>query len=254
MGDTAPAGQTVQRAISLLRLIASSNTRDLRLNDLAAGSGLHKSTAHRLLQCLLEERMLVRGHNGRGYRLGPLLYEFGLAALPNRSIKEIAHPHVCKVAEVTGDMTFLLVRSGYETVCVDAIAGHFHVQTMTSGVGDRHPLGIGAGGQAILAALPDSEIEIVLNATKARFQNYRQFSRQSIADDVARCRKRGYSLDENTAADGITAMGKVICLPGKIPVAAVFIATLSSRMLPARRSKLARHLEVCATSIENEIA
>jgi DNA-binding IclR family transcriptional regulator len=222
----------------------------LRLIDLADGSGLNKSTAHRLLQCLLEERMLMRSRKSRGYRLGPLLYELGLAALPAKSIKEIAHPHLCTVAELTGDMTFLVARSGYETVCLDAIAGHFHVQTMTSGVGDRHPLGIGAGGQAILAALADSEIELVLDATKHQFGNYSQFSRQTILNDVTRCRKRGYALDENMAADGISAMGKVICFPGKVPVAAVFIAALSSRLHPTRRSKLARHLEACASAIE----
>jgi DNA-binding IclR family transcriptional regulator len=253
MSNTATSGQTVQRAISLLRLIASSHSRDLRLVDLAEGSGLNKSTAHRLLQCLLEERMLTRGRNGRGYRLGPLLHEFGLAALPARSIKEVAHPHLCDVAEVTGDMTFLVARSGYESVCLDAIAGHFHVLTMTSGVGDRHPLGIGAGGQAILAALADSEIELVFDATRHQLRNYNQFSRQSIMGDIARCRKHGYSLDENMAADGITAMGRAICLPGNIPVAAVFIATLSSRMHETRRSKLARHLEACATSIERQM-
>lgn len=253
MSNTSIPGQTVQRAISLLRLIASSNTHDLRLIDLAEASGLNKSTAHRLLQCLLEERMLTRSRKSRGYRLGPLLYEFGLTALPAKSIKEIAHPHLCTVAEMTGDMTFLVARSGYETVCLDAIAGHFHVQTMTSGVGDRHPLGIGAGGQAILAALADSEIELVFEATRHQLRNYSQFSRQSILNDVAGCRRRGYSLDENMAADGISAMGKAICLPGKIPIAAVFVAMLSSRMHQTRRSKLARHLEACAAAIEPHI-
>lgn len=253
MSNIPTSAQTVQRAVTILRLIASSNTHDLRLVDLAERSGLNKSTVHRLLQCLLEERMLTRGRTGRGYRLGPLLYEFGLAALPARSIKEIAHPHLCSVAEATGDMTFLVARSGYESVCLDAIAGHFHVQTMTSGVGDRHPLGIGAGGQAILAALPNSEIELVFDAIKHPLQSYGQFSRQSILSDVARCRRRGYALDENMAADGISAMGKVICLPGKIPVAAVFIATLSSRMHQTRRAKLARHLETCASAIESHL-
>ena len=253
MNRTSTSTQTVQRAVSLLRLIASNTTRDMRLVDLADGSGLNKSTAHRLLQCLLEEGMLTRGRKSRGYRLGPLLYELGLGALPAKSIKEIAHPHLCSVAEITGDMTFMVARSGYETVCLDAIAGHFHVQTMTSGVGDRHPLGIGAGGQAILAALADSEIELVIEAARHQLRNYRQFSKQSILDDVAHCRKRGYSLDENMAADGISAMGKVIFSPGKIPIAAIFIATLSSRMHQTRRSKLVRHLEACATAIETEI-
>ena len=247
------SAQTVQRAISLLRLIASSRVRDLRLIDLAKGSGLNKSTAHRLLQGLLEERLLARTQKGRGYRLGPLLYELGLAALPSVDIKGIAHPHLCKVVEKTGDMAFLAARSGYETVCLDAIAGHFPVQTLTSGIGDRHPLGVGANGQAILAMLPDSEIDIVLDATRHQRRNYHQLPKDALLKEIAACRKRGYALNENVAVEGISAMAKVICLPGRIPVASVAIATLSSRMHPPRRSKLARYLEYCARDIEADM-
>jgi DNA-binding IclR family transcriptional regulator len=100
MNRTSTSAQTVQRAMSLLRLIASNQTRDLRLVDLADATGLNKSTAHRLLQCLLEERMLTRGRKRSDYRLGPLLYELGLAALPAKNIKEIARPHLCRVAEI----------------------------------------------------------------------------------------------------------------------------------------------------------
>ena len=245
---------TVQRAISLLRLIASSHARDLRLVDLSEMSGLNKSTTHRLLQCLLDERMLAHSRKKRGYRLGPLLYELGLSALPARSLKETAHLPLCRLAEETGDMAFLVARSGYETVCLDRIAGNFHIQTMTSGIGDRHPLGIGAGGQAILAALSDSEIELVLEAVRHQLRTYNLFSTQSIVSDVARCRRLGYSLDENMAAAGISAMGKAIRLPTKAPVGAVFIATLCSRMHDTRRSELARQLELCTATIESNLA
>jgi DNA-binding IclR family transcriptional regulator len=253
MQNKSTSAQTVQRAITLLRLIASSQARDLRLIDLAEGSGLNKSTAHRLLQGLVEERALTRVQKGRGYRLGPLLYELGLSALPSFNIKEIAHPHLRRVAEMTGDMTFLAARSGYETVCLEAIAGHFPVQTLTSGIGDRHPLGVGANGLAILAMLPDSEIEIVLHATRHRRRNYHHLSKDALLKEIAACRKRGYALNENVAVEGISAMAKVICLPGRIPVASVAIATLSSRMHPSRRSKLARHLESCAADIETDM-
>jgi DNA-binding IclR family transcriptional regulator len=197
--------------------------------------------------------MLARTHNGRGYRLGPLLYELGLAALPSVNIKGIAHPHLCKVAEMTGDMTFLAARSGYETVCLDAVAGHFPVQTLTSGIGDRHPLGVGANGQAILAMLHDSEIELVLQATRHQRRNYNRLSKDALLNEIAACRKRGYALNENIAVEGISAMAKAICLPGRIPIAAVAIATLSSRMQPSRRPRLARCLDSCAADIEADM-
>jgi DNA-binding IclR family transcriptional regulator len=108
-------------------------------------------------------------------------------------------------------------------------------------------------GQAVLAKLLDSEIEIVLDATRHQRRNYHHLSNDALLQEIAACRKRGYALNENVAVDGISAMAKVICLPGGIPIAAVAIATLSSRMHPTRRSKLARHLEACASAIEAEM-
>jgi len=249
------SAQTVGRAATLLKLVASSHSRSLRLVDLAEMAGLEKSTAHRLLQRLEQERMLVRERGRqRGYRLGPLLYELGLSALPEKSVKEVAHPELKRLAELTGDVAFLVARSGYETVCLDRIAGYFHIQTMTSGVGDRHPLGIGAGGQAILAAMSDAEIDRVLEAMRHQLAGYKVFSEQSLKADVARCRELGYALDEGMAAAGVSAIGMPVRLASGAPVAAVFIATISTRMDTAHRGNLARRLANCVKTIEANLA
>jgi len=251
--DSMPA-QTVRRAVNLLRVIASNHSRSLRLIDLAEMSGLDKSTTHRLLHRLSEERMLVRNPGQRGYRLGPLLYELGLCALPEHNLKEIVHPELARLADITGDMTFLVQRSGYETVCLDRIAGNFHIQTMTAGVGDRRPLGLGAGGQAILAGLSDAEIELVLGAIKHQLDGYELFTAESLLADVTRCRELGYSIDENTAASGVSAIGKAIRLPSGAPIAAIFIATTSNRLHQSRRAKVVRCLGSCVAAIESELA
>src|SRR5699024_11381091 len=80
--------QTVGRAVDLLRIIASSQSHNLKLIEIAAMADLDKSTAQRLLTRLVHEKLLIRDTN-RGYRLGPLLYEFGLAAFPENNIQEV---------------------------------------------------------------------------------------------------------------------------------------------------------------------
>src|SRR5690606_35482751 len=203
------SSQTVGRAIQLLRLVASSSSRELRLVDIAEMAALDKSTAHRLLQRLVKDRMLVRDPGQRGYRLGPLLYELGLAALPDTNLREVSTPAMHRLAQATGDMAFLRVRSGFESVCVSRIAGKFNIQTLTRNVGDRHPLGVGAGGLALLAALSDNESETVLNAVAPLLPRY-GVDRRALQARVATTRKRGYALDEGNAALDVTALGRAI--------------------------------------------
>lgn len=210
---------------------------------------LDKSTAHRLLQRLVQERMLVRDAGQRGYRLGPLLYELGLAALPETSLREVSQPALQQVARSTGDMAFLVVRSGFETVCLDRIAGNFAIQTLTQGVGDRHPLGAGAGGLAVLAALADSEVKIVLKAIAPQLRRYR-LTERTLRERIEQTRERGHAIDEGTAALDVTAIGRAIRDRAGSPLGAVFVASIRSRMTEARQREVDKRLVACVGAIE----
>jgi DNA-binding IclR family transcriptional regulator len=252
--STASAGsaQTVGRAIQLLRLVASSQSRHLRLVDLAEIASLDKSTAHRLLQRLVKERMLVRDAGQRGYRLGPLLYELGLAALPASNLREVAQPALQALARSSGDMAFLLLRSGFESVCVDRIAGNFAIQTLTQGIGDRHPLGIGAGGLAMLASLSEAEQKIVMHAIAPQMRRYR-LTEKVLRARVELTRERGMAVDEGTAATDVTALGRSICDRSGTPIGAVFVASIRSRMVESRQREVDKRLVACVTAIQAQI-
>ena len=233
----------------MLRLVASSQSRRLRLVDLAEMASLSKSTAHRLLQRLLQERMLTRDPGMRGYRLGPLLYELGLAALPESNLRELAQPALQQLARGTGDMAFLVARSGYESVCLDRIAGNFAIQTMTQGVGDRHPLGMGAGGLAILAALPDSEQKIVIKAVAPQLRRYR-LTDKLLRERVAATSASGLAVDEGRAALDVTALGRPVRDRTGNAVGAVFVASIRSRMTEGRQQEVDRLLSACVGAVE----
>ena len=221
---TGPA-QTVGRAVELLRLVASSHSRHLRLVDIAAMAGLDKSTAHRLLQRLVAERMLARDAGVRGYRLGPLLHELGLAAPPQNNLRELALPALRQLARTTGDMTFLVVRSGLETVCLHRTPGNFAIRTLSQSVGDRHPMGAGVGGLAIMAALPDAEVRAVARALAGPLRHYGMSERQ-LLERIAATRVRGYAVDEGTAARDVTAIGRAVHDRRRAPVAAVLLSLI----------------------------
>lgn len=234
--------------MQLLRLVASSQARDLRLIDIAEMAALDKSTAHRLLQRLVHERMLAREPGQRGYRLGPLLYELGLATLPETNLREVAQPALQALARGTGDMAFLLMRSGFESVCLSRIAGNFAIQTLTQGVGDRHPLGIGAGGLAILSALPETDCRIVMKAVVPQLRRYR-LTEKALRERVAATRERGFAIDEGSAALDVTALGRAVCDRAGAPVGAVFVASIRSRMVESRQRDVDKRLLACVDAI-----
>lgn len=232
----------------MLKLVAYNRSQPLRMVDLAELAGLDRSTAHRLLQRLVSEGMLVRNEKGSGYRLGPLLYELGLGVFPENNLRQIAHPALLQLAQETGDMAFLIGRSGFETVCLDRVAGNFAIQTLVGGVGDRHPMGVGAGGPAILSVLNDNDRDVVYRAVAPQLARY-GLSVDILKDRVARVCERGYALDDGVTVKDVTVLARPIVNSFGTPVGAVFIASIKSRMTSERRSEVDKQLALCVAQI-----
>jgi DNA-binding IclR family transcriptional regulator len=237
----------------LLRIIASSQARNVRLVDIAAMASLDKSTAHRLLHRMVIERLLQRDPV-RGYRLGPLLYELGLAALPATNLREISQTALRQLAQSTGDMVFLVERSGFETVCLSRIAGNFPIQTMTRTEGDRHLLGVGAGGLALLASLHDADIAVALKAIGPRLRAY-HLTEAAVLKGVAKTRARGgTAIDEGAAALDVTAIGRAVHDRARSPIAAVFVASIRHRMTQGHQKQVIKLLVACINTIERAMS
>ena len=156
-GAAAPVSgtQAARRIVDLLKLMASHRGNGLRFVEIAELSHLERPTAHRMLKTLAAEGMVFREETSKRYFLGPLLLELGLAAARQFKLGELCTPSLRRLAELTGDTSFLFVRSGIDAVCLERIQGSYPIQTPSVPVGSRQPLGISAGGLALLSTLPD---------------------------------------------------------------------------------------------------
>src|ERR1700726_66249 len=164
MSSSATTGaQTIIRAIRALKLIAEQ-PNGLRLTDLADGLQLARPTAHRLLQTLMREGRLVRDDRTRRYTRGPLVCEPGLASNHQFNLRDICIPILESLAGRSGDTSFLFVRSGNDAVCLSRVQGNYPIQTPMVEIGSRQPLGVNAGGLALLSCLSDAEVTRTLEA------------------------------------------------------------------------------------------
>ena len=230
--------QSIERAASVMRVIAARNTTGLRLVDVSHHTKLERPTAHRILKCLMTDGMIGQDSGTRRYFLGHLIFELGLAASSNFNLRDICQPSLVRLAEKTGDTVFLTIRSGYDTVCIDRREGSFPIRTLTLDVGTRRPLGVGAGGLALLMSLPDQTAEEVISANALRLVTYNKLTVRSLMQMVKRCKELGYALNDAHITPGATSVGLPIRSRFDQPILAISIGAISSRMSEKRQEEL----------------
>lgn len=234
-----PSGaQSIERMASLMRAICTSNDAGSRLVDLSRQSGLQQPTVRRMLKSLIGERMVMQDEATRRYFLGQAIYEFGLTASRRFKLRDFCQASLDRIAAQTGDTAFLMVRSGTDAVCVDRREGAFPIKAFALNVGDRRPLGIGAGALALLSRLPDAEVQVLARANADALAGYGIASVGALLALVRRTRELGYALHDARAEPGIKMIGMAICNARAEPMAAISVSAIASRFTAKRRGEL----------------
>ncbi|NMG28322.1 IclR family transcriptional regulator domain-containing protein [Aromatoleum evansii] len=246
--------QSIQRAAHVLRIIASRNGTGLRLVDIAAHSRLERPTAHRILKCLIAEGLVSQDAESRRYFLGRLVFELGLAASTSFNTRDLCRPALVRLAEKTGDTVFLTIRSGFDTVCIDRAEGSFPIKTLTLDVGTRRPLGVGAGGLALLMSLPAPAVDEIVSANALRLGAYNGLTVPVLMRLLKRCRELGYALNDAHVTPGATSVGLPIRSRSGEPFLAISIGAISSRMTEERQQELVALIRAEVTILEGAVS
>ncbi|OGA54367.1 MAG: hypothetical protein A3G24_05720 [Betaproteobacteria bacterium RIFCSPLOWO2_12_FULL_62_13] len=234
--------QSVERTIALLKELAVYGSRGARVAELASRLDLEYPTAHRIIRCLVEQRMVEKGNGTLRYSLGPLVYELGLSVPPRMHLRELCDPITTRIAENTGDTVFLNVRSGLDALCIDRKEGTFPIKTLIIDVGNRRPLGVGAGGIALLMQLPEDELSEILTANAHRLHAYTNVTTKSILALVKRSKEMGYVFTEDIVIPGVSAVSLPFGGRNGVPAAAISVACVPARMPTSRHRGLVSSL------------
>lgn len=236
--------QSVGRAATLLRLVASHGVAGARLLDLAEKSGIARPTVHRILKRLCDERLLTQDGTSKRYILGSLMFELGLAArTPVRRLERMRQP-LEALAETTGDTVYLVMRTGDEAVCLHVAESNSPIRTRTFEVGARRPLGTGAAGLALLAALPESDAEAVIERNADRLERL-GLDQGILLERVVRARAGG-AISNGSITPGVTGVAVAIPAQAGNPYLAISVGAVSARMPEARINSLWKSLNTTA--------
>lgn len=241
--------QAVDRAISVLRLLALSPSRGLRVGTIAAAAGLHVATASRIVRALHRRGLVEHSGTERRYRLGFGAIAVGAAAGSRQLVSDEARAIVNELAERTGDSAYLCVRQGLCAVFVHRAFGAAPIRAVTVDVGTHVPLGVGAGSMAILLSLPAEEQARVLERVDPVLGEY-QLTREVVAQLVRRSLAQGYTIMDGRIYRGIVSIG-VPVPPGRSPIrAGLSLSAVAERLSPRRQRELARELHAAAARLQ----
>ncbi|MCR8691643.1 IclR family transcriptional regulator [Rhodococcus pyridinivorans] len=125
----------------------------LTLAQVVRRTGLPRSSAHRMLERLVEMRWLRR--EGRDYELGTRLMELGSIAVHQNRLHSAAAPILHDLHRATGYVVHLGVLDGHDVLYLDKVGGRLATELPTR-VGSRYPARNSAIGKALLAYTPHS--------------------------------------------------------------------------------------------------
>jgi DNA-binding IclR family transcriptional regulator len=242
--------QAAGRIVDILKLMASEQGSGLRFVEIADKAQLARPTAHRMLKTLAAEGLVFRDEVSKRYSLGPLLIELGIAASRKFKISELCLPYLRRLADQTSDTAFLFIRSGFDAVCLERIQGSYPIQTPSVPVGSRQPLGVNAGGLALLSALGDSDIDEIIDTISPRLAEYGSLTKAELRRLASDAQRRKFAVIGEKAALGVTAIGIAIGNRTGIPFIALSVATTTARMTPTRIKEIEPFLKRAAEEIE----
>lgn len=246
--------QTLDRAMAVLRLLAG-RADGLRLTEVQQAVGLSKPTTHRLLAALVSHELAQQDSRSRLYRLGPALDTLRWVRPESPpDLPRICAAPVQRLAEQTGDTVFLMARDRLETVCIGRESGAYPIRAITIEVGTRRPLGVGAGGVAILGTLPPPEARRIVDSLAPRLAETEITSAEQVLRAADQARRLGYALSDGSVIKGVRGVAVSLRDRGGTPVAAVGIAAISERMRGTRTPELLELLRRERAVIEGELA
>ncbi len=246
--------QSLEKGLEVLRAFSAVH-RTLTLAELAALTGMTKSSAQRTVHTLERLGYVDKHPQTRRFRLTPKVMEIGYNYLAADALIQIASPYLSQLANASGETANLTEPVGLDMVYVAQLMTAKHMPVLTP-VGMRIPMYCTSSGRAYLSTLPDERVHAMLEAsTRAPRTPATLTDVDTIFERVTACRNVGYACNEEELFLGDMGIGAPIVNSRGEAVGAVHVSPPASRWTMAEAQKKLGPLVIeCAWAISRSIA
>ena len=197
-----PTIQVLERSFALLDVLASQ-PESMALKDIAERTGLHPSTAHRILNDLAAGRYVDRPQAGQ-YRLGMRLFELGNLVKARLSVRDAAIGPMRELHRLTQQTVNLSVRQGDEIVYIERAYSERSGMQVVRAVGGRAPLHLTSVGKLFLASDDRERVRAYATRTGLAGQTRNSITQLvALERELAGVRAQGMARDEEELEIGV---------------------------------------------------
>ncbi len=231
---------TVERAADVLVLFSESGERTLGVTEIAQRLALSKAAVHRILASLRTRALVEIDESTRRYSLGPAAFALGVAYQAHMDVRGTAAAELRELSAATHETATLSVFSGHGRIYADQVTPAREI-VMSVPLGLAFPLHAGASSKALLAFLPEAEIEAVLEALpeaqreaqpEAQPGTGAGVDRDALREELRQIRRRGYATSNGERQAGAASIAAPVFDHSGRPVAALSVCGPAERFGP----------------------
>lgn len=191
---------SLEKGVRIIELLADHDS--LSVSEAAGHLDINRSAAHRFLATLRELGWAEKNNEGK-YRLTFRILEQGMKVADRFEIRRMARPFMQRLAGLTDETVNLGYWDGNGIVHLDKIDSQ-NILRMDSRIGSHAPAYCTALGKAILAFLPQDDLASYMASAEFEAVGPNTItSREGLAAELAKIRKKGTAVDDEEMAPGL---------------------------------------------------
>lgn len=222
--------QSLAKGFRVLRAFTAEEPA-LKLSEVARRAGLDNGTTFRLLETLVMLGYLDHFRESKQYRLTLKPLELGFNAIARMDLRTIAQPELRALVGTVHEAASIGILDRGEVVYIERFQEGQTRLGVDIRVGSRIPACCTAIGHSILAFLPRAETRRILGLSRrVKVNEDTPVTLEEIEEQLEQVRMAGYAISDSTSVAGLRVLAVPILGADGFAIAALSVATPSTRM------------------------
>ncbi|MBK5246731.1 MAG: IclR family transcriptional regulator [Peptostreptococcaceae bacterium] len=214
--------KSIIKAFAIIEALDESGP--LSIGELSKTLIMDKATVHRLINTIKDIGHVTQNPETKKYSNSIKLFEIGQNVIAKTGLFEAARPYIELLSSATGESINLGIVRDNKIVYVDKKEGKSPIKVSIK-IGTSIPMYCTGMGKAVLSHMNETERESVINRiVYERYTRKTSPDKETLLRRLDKCRRLGYSIDNEEYVDGLISFGAPIFNYKGEPIAAISIS------------------------------